>query len=287
MRQLALLLVTCSALTSAGRTQTPIEAAPYLGQTPPGSTPVIFAPGVISRGNIHSRLEISPDGREMYWNTVDMETFSAHILSVRNVGGKWSDPEPPAFALGGNTQAAVFSPDGRKLFFRLDTGDGWAKMYVERTATGWSAPRSDGTMLEASPSFTTAGRAYFSSMMETKVWNTGIFGARYTAEGYADIVPLDDAINVPQAIDYTPYVSPDESFLLFASNRPHLGDKEDIYIHVCFQNSDGSWSAPRRVSDIQARFPSLSPDGKYLFFCGDDGNIYWADIKLIDALKKG
>ncbi|MBA4377438.1 MAG: hypothetical protein C0395_02060 [Gemmatimonas sp.] len=287
MRPLALILLTCSVLTSAGLAQTPIEAIPYLGQTPPGNTPVIFAPGVISKGNIHSRLEISSDGREMYWNTVDMSTFSTQILSVCIVDGKWSSPEPPAFAQGGNSQAATFSPDGKKLFFRIDAGDGWVARYVERTAAGWSAPRSDGHMLKASSSFTTAGRVYFSSTMTTKVWNSGIFGARYAAEGYADIVPLDETINVPQAIDYTPYISPDESFLLFASNRPRLDDKEDLYVHVSFHQSDGSWSAPRRVCDIQARFPSLSPDGKYLFFCGDDGNIYWVDATLVDALKDG
>jgi len=287
MRQLALLFLACSVLATAGRSQTLIETAPYLGQTPPENIPVIFAPGVISKGNIHSRLEISPDGREMFWNTVDMETFSTQILSVSYVDGMWSDPGPPTFARGGNSQAAVFSPDGKRLFFRLETGDGWVARYVERTATGWSDPRSDGQMLKASSSFTTAGRVYFSSMMNTKVWNTGIFGARYSAEGYSDIVPLDDTINVAQAIDYTPYVSPDESFLLFASNRPHLSDKEDLYIHVSFRNSDGIWSAPQRICDIQARFPSLSPDGRYLFFCGDDGNIYWVDRKIIDALKRG
>ena len=31
-----------------------------------------------------------------------------------------------------------------------------------------------------------------------------------------------------------------------------------------------------------ARFPSISPDGKYLFFCGDDRNFYWVDIAAVD-----
>jgi hypothetical protein len=272
-------------MASIGRCQTKPEAKPYLGQNPPGSTPVIFAPGIISKGNIHSRLEISPDGREMFWNTVDMKTFSTQILSVKNVDGKWSDPQPPSFAMEGNTQATLFSPDGKKLFFNLNTGDGWVTKYVEKTEAGWSAPRNDGFLLNGSSSFTKSGRAYFSAGMKTKIWNTGIFEARYSADGYSDVKPLDETINVPKAIDYTPYVSPDESFLLFSSNRPLIGDKEDMYIQISFKKRDGTWSTPQKICQIQSRFPSISPDGKYLFFCGDDGNIYWVDKKIIEPFK--
>jgi hypothetical protein len=42
---------------------TPTEdSLPFLGQTPPGNTPVIFAEGVISKGNVHGQLVISPNG---------------------------------------------------------------------------------------------------------------------------------------------------------------------------------------------------------------------------------
>ncbi len=287
LRTTALLLLPLLVVASISHSQTAPEAGSYLGQNPPGTTPVIFAPGVISKGNIHSRLEISPDGQEMFWNTVDMKTFSTQILSVKNVSGKWSAPQPPPFAKDGNTQAAVFSPDGKKLFFSVNTGDSWAKKYVEKTEAGWSATRADGFLPNGSSSFTRSGRAYFSGVMKTKIWNTGIFGARYAADGFADVTPLGEAINRPNAIDYTPYVSPDESFLLFSSNRPLNGDKEDMFIHISVRRSDGTWSAPQRVSQIQGRFPSLSPDGKHLFFCGDDGNIYWADKKILDPFRTG
>jgi len=275
----------CSLGVSTGQAQTRPDSDAYLGQKPPGNTPVVFAPGTISRGNIHSRLEISSDGREMFWNTVDMKTFSTRILSVRKVDGKWSEPQAPSFAQDGDTQGAVFSPDGKRLYFRRNTGTGWVAQHVERTASGWSAPRANGFAPSGSSSFTRSGRVYYSAGMTTKVWNTGIFGARYSAGGLSDAKPLDEIINVPNAIDYTPYVSPDETFLLFSSNRPLIGNKEDLFIHVTFRKSDGTWSTPQRVSDIPARFPSLSPDGRYLFFCGDDGNFYWVGRTLIDRLK--
>lgn len=256
-------------------------AQPYLGQPAPGTTPRIFAPGVISKGNIHSRLVITADGREMFWNTVDMKTFSAQILSVRDLGGTWSDPQPPPFARDARTQSPMLSPDAARLYFEVDPGNGWKTRYVEKSATGWSAPRDDGFLLNCTSSFTRSGRVYYSSRMTTKTWSSGIFMARYSSAGYSDGSPLSEVINVPTGIDYTPFVSPDESFLLFSSNRPVTGDKEDMHIYVSFRAANGTWSTPRRVSDIQGRFPSISPDGKYLFFCGDDGNIYWADANVI------
>ena len=260
-------------------------AAPYLGQPAPGKVPRIFAPGVISKGNIHSRLVVSPDGREMYWNTVEMKTFSTQVWSVEIVGGKWSDPHPASFAMAGKTQLPVFSPDGKKLFFSIDTGSGWVTQYVVRTDSGWSTPRTGGFLPNGSASFTRSGRAYFSAPMASGAWNTGLFTARYADDGYTDIVPLDETINIPGSITYTPFVTPDDRVLLFSSNRPLVGDKEDMHIHMSIRTGEGRWSVPRRISDIQARFPSISPDGKYLFFCGDDGNIYWVDADIIDQVR--
>ncbi len=88
----------------------------------------------------------------------------------------------------------------------------------------------------------------------------------------------------PGTIDYTPFVSSDESFLLFSSNRPRIGDKEDMHLYVSFRTGR-TWSTPARLFEIQGRFPSISPDGKYLFFCGDDGNVYWVDAGVVEALR--
>jgi hypothetical protein len=273
-------------VAAASRAQEAPDPLAYLGQPPPGHVPRVFAPGVVSRGNIHSRLTISPDGREILWNTVDMATFSTRILSVREAGGRWTPATPPSFAAEGDTKDPVFSADGTRLYYMARVGDRWVTRYVVPAAGGWSAPRESAAAFDVSSSFTRSGRVYFSSPMKTKVWETGIFSGRYREAGLSDVAPLDAAINVPGGIDYTPYVAPDESFLLFTSNRPLVGEKEDMHIHVAFRARDGAWSTPRRVSDIAGRFPSMSPDGRYLFFCGDDGNIYWVDARVLELLRR-
>ena len=63
-----------------------------------------------------------------------------------------------------------------------------------------------------------------------------------------------------------------------------------MFLYISFRNADGTWSTPQKMNEKMnfsgnARFPSISPDGKYLFFCGDDGNIYWIDIKVIEKFR--
>ena len=41
---------------------------PYLGQVPPGATPKLFAPGIISTCTQHSSVYFSRDGKEVYFS---------------------------------------------------------------------------------------------------------------------------------------------------------------------------------------------------------------------------
>jgi dipeptidyl aminopeptidase/acylaminoacyl peptidase len=263
----------------------------YLGQAPPGETPVVFAPGVVSDGHIHSRLAISPDGNQMCWTSVPTLTGQGvpRIVCVARENGTWTKPQTPPFAAEGMTANPLFSPDGAKLFFDFAESreKGWRTRYVEKTGSGWSTPRSDGVLLRTSSSFTKSGKVYYSDRLSGKPWDTGIYSARHSAAGYSDAQALDAAFNSPY-IDYTPYISPDEAYLMFSSSRPSADER--MFLHISFRNSDGTWSPPRKLGGPMgfagaARFPSISPDGKYLFFCGDDGNFYWADIKVIEKLK--
>ena len=92
--------------------------------------------------------------------------------------------------------------------------------------------------------------------------------------------------------DYSPFIAPDESYLIFASDYRQGGYGEtDLYI--CYKNIDGSWTEPINVgADInsteQEFCPMVTLDEKYFFFISSrNGNYqaYWVDAKIIEKLK--
>jgi hypothetical protein len=259
----------------------------YLGQTPPGESAVMFSEGFISKGNVHRWLAISPIGDELFWTTVSDQNV-AQIMHTVKRDGNWCEPEIPSFASHGMTNSPLFSPYENKLFFKyMGDNNQWEVRYVEKTDTGWSVPRNDGFLINPTSSFTESNKVYYTDTMAGKPWDRGIYCAQYSDTGYVNIQPLDATINSPY-IDYTPFISPDESYLLFSSSRP--SSNEDMYLFISFRKGDGTWSTPEKIHNAinfsgNARFPSISPDGKYLFFCSDDGNIYWVDIHALNKLN--
>lgn len=57
---------------------------------------------------------------------------------------------------------------------------------------------------------------------------------------------------------------------------------------VSFHQTDGSWGVPINLGESintldQERFPSVSPDGRYLFFARHADNETYSDIYWVDA----
>jgi len=92
----------------------------YLGQTTPGLTPQVFAPGIVS---IPSAMDFagtfSPDGTEFYF-TRRMDGSQNVIYETHLVNGDWTDPAPAAFAAGYTAFEPHVTADSNTLYF------GWA-----------------------------------------------------------------------------------------------------------------------------------------------------------------
>lgn len=94
--------------------------------------------------------------------------------------------------------------------------------------------------------------------------------------------------------DHSPFIAPDESYLIWSSFRGGYG-LSDLFIS--HRRSDGRWSEPRNLgprinSEAKDEYPYVSPDGRFLFFNSNristlnttrvpdgPGNIYWVEAR--------
>ena len=250
--------------------------------------PEVFAPGVVSGPAHDSAAAFSPDGREVYF-TRSSSSVSTLLVSHRLARG-WSEPEIAPFSGEWLDMEPAFSPDGRFLVYASNRpdedggapidgffngvarpGKGARLWRVDRGPTGWSRPRllppaiNDGHAIYA-PSITADGSLYF--MKPGADGRFQIFRAQAVATGFE---PARRAtFNEAGAASVDPAVAPDESFVVFSSNRPPA---HGMNLFVALRQGDG-WRCAIRLdepvsgsgSDAEAR---LSPDSKTLYFASD------------------
>jgi len=278
----------------------PVLKGDYLGQPLPGDTPVVFARGIVSMDDReHWAPRFSPDGNEVFWWSIRQENADKWVdfhKTMRRVGGQWTAPEKSPF-----DGAPIYSCDGKRLYFGSKK-EGDDLTFVEKQGIGWSTPKSVGLVTRFPevrfayfPSITRNGTLYFMGYLEGARVNLGIYRAELIKGEYAKPELLPAAINTPgdSMLNWTPYVAPDESYLIFCSRRMTPADDfGDLY--VCFRQPDGTWTErislgePINSKELE-RFPCVSPDGKYLFFTrdtpGHDEDVYWVSSAIIDRLK--
>lgn len=282
--------------------------AVYFGEKAPGMTPTIFAKGIISTDSIeHSSPAFSPDGKLILWTRI-YPGRPAFLVEMKRQGGRWTNPAAPSFANSSfDDFYPSFSVDGKKLFFssRRPLPHGYPKNQdmwiweVDRHNNGWGTPRPlDSTIMqgfEYAHSVSKKGTIFFSSR-RPGTRDFDIFFAGLKNKKFLQPEILGDSINTVGYED-GPFISPDESYLIFESQRP-----ESIYgsidLYICFKQKDGSWTKPKNMgprinTKYSERFATVSPDGKYLFFGSNRRqladnlyfDIYWIDARIIEQLK--
>jgi hypothetical protein len=278
----------------------------YLGQKPPGMKAEVFAPGIVSTNLYeHSAPAFSPDGKLVLW-TVVAPTFHSYLLEMKYENGQWSKPAKPSFCdTTVDDYYPSFSPDGKKLYFssRRKLPKGYPEgntiriWEIERTESGWGTPLLFDTTIargeDYAHSIAANGNFYFSSSLGGGA-NFGIRKSERVNGKYAAPVLLPFNIN-SVGYDDGPFIAPDESFLIFESDRPEAF----VGLYISFKQEGGSWGIPVNMgpeinSGEGERFGRVSPDGKYFFFGsardtsgGKIGaDIYWIDARIIDELRK-
>ncbi len=281
--------------------QFPVLKGDYMGQKPPGDTPELFAPGIVSSiWGLHSTAAFSPDGNIVMWAPmieIPGQIYSTGgILMSERKKGRWTIPHFTPFTGDEEGDVPFFAPGGRRVYFMSMMplpGDPQSRKeriwYVDRTAEGWSAPKPVDPSVNDYPhhwqiSVDADHTIYFSSSIPEGHGEGDIYFSKLKDGKWQKPVNLGPPVNTDKG-EGMPFIAPDGSYLLFSRQY-------DLYIS--YRKDDSGWNEPVNLGkpinspsiDI---CPMVSPDGKYMFFLsqrGGENHIWWVDAGFIKKLKK-
>jgi Tol biopolymer transport system component len=243
--------------------------------------PKLFAPGIVSTEFTETSATFTPDGKTVYFTRSDLAGDHT-ILTSTFRSGKWGTPDIASFSGVWRDAEPHICPDGSKLYFTSNRppAPGAAALttprgspgsniwYVEKKGNGWGEPvHIDGPINAVpsvfSPSVARNGTIYFSGNLPEGGPRNQIYRS----------VPVNGVYGKPELLSFSdqqwnhldPSISPDESFMIFGSNRSGNFD-----LFICFQIG-GKWGEPIKFGPeintaIGSNAPSLGPDGKTLYF---------------------
>jgi len=253
----------------------------------------IFEEGVISTGDYETHPAFSPSGDTIYFlkGLPDAGFFSICISYKKK--GKWTTPMVAPFS-GRYTDADPFvTKDGSTLYFvsnrpvhegELAKPD-WDIWKIAITTSGWGEPvHLDSTINSSNseyfPTLSDNGNLYFGSGRKGGKGRADIYVSKWIDGKYSAPENLGDSINTADN-EYEPYISPDESYLIFMATYPNGLGNADFYIS---RRMNGKWSAAQKLpepinSSATEWGGKVTRDGKYFFF-GSSRN------KIVDTLPQ-
>ncbi len=271
----------------------------YLGQEPPGMKPKVFALNFISTETGQLNAVFTPDGKEFHYS--ERKGMKPTLMKyTKCVDGEWTKPEIFPYSGKYDDVDQWIYPDGNKMIFcsnrphineqKIDH-DFWIS---EKINGEWTKPILFDTIVSTEmedyyPTFTKEKTLYFSSQREGRGTNN-IYCARFSNGKYSKPEKMGEEINT-ELREFDPFISPDEDYIIFASEREGGYGFSDLYIS--FKKNDDSWTnavnmGPEINTQGMEFTPMVTPDGKYLFFTRGDGidsDIYWVDAKVIENIK--
>ena len=261
----------------------------YFGQNPPGMTAEIFAPGIVSvNGRYEFGVSFSPDLEEIYF-TAKRKGESASVYFSKLIDKKWTNPKKANLTKGKkrSEMEAFVNLSGKKIYFTAYDSRDVKIWYATRSGNWWSnaikldSPINDDMVFYSNEAKNgdlfyknvSKGKMYFAPNKNGKFPEIFEVGIEYGSHGF---------------------IAPSQDFILIDARKDNDKTK-DKDIHVCFKKKDGTWTKPINLgSAVNSNFnetcPSITPDGKYLFFSRRDeegglGNIYWVSAEVLNKLK--
>lgn len=270
---------------------------PYLGQTKPDTVPLIFAKNFVSNEIMVHSPTFSSDGNEIYYTAESSKYNGGTIFVSKQINGVWTQPKPEDIDGDYREIDPFILPDDSTMFYCTNrplveggpattNSDMWM---VKRSKNKWGKPIHLGDAINNSdnddwfPTLSNNGTLFYSTGPNR---SSNIVYSKLENGRYQKPIELGDKVN-SQNRDYDPMIAPDESFVIFSSNR--LGGFGSVDLYISFKDNTGNWTKAKNLGGLintkGVEFaPRLSNDSKYLFF-NRGGDIYWVSSKNIQQLR--
>lgn len=257
----------------------------FFNQPVPGTTAVVFAPGIVSDELGNRDMAIAPDASEFFYTIQYRGGQFSVIMQVQKINGKWSKPEVANFCGHYNDLEPAYSPDGNKLYFASNrpipgsNGKDYNIWYVSKQNGNWIDPTPLQSAVNTSadefyPSLTKTGNLYFTRAMKGK--GEDIVLCKWVNEQYEEAVSLPGVINTA-GDEFNAFVDADEQYIIYSGyKRKGAYGIGDLYISK--KNEQGEWGESSNLGNsINATgltyCPYVSPDKKYFFFSSSRNSI--------------
>ncbi len=268
---------------------------PYAGQSLPDTIATVFARGFISTEDFVHTLAFNPEQTEIYYTLESGLMHGGTIMVTRLIDGKWTQPKPSDISGNYREIDPYITTDGTKLFYSSNRPvngvedpaniDLWM---IDIEGESWGEPVHLGDevnteYLDWFPTVSDYGNLFFSTGPNR---SSNIVKSQILDGKFQKGVSLGDSVNSTFR-DYDPLIAPDESFMIFSSNRE--GGYGSVDLYISYRKGNGDWTKAvnmgETVNSPRAEFASkLSFDGSYLFF-NRGGEIFWIDASIIEKLN--
>jgi hypothetical protein len=264
----------------------------FFNETFPTTTVDRFAPDIFTE-ELHSPPVFSPDGNEVYWNL--MSTDQTHILHMKIENGVWSEPAVASFCIGDYSDSPFITSDEGKLFFlTMDRPAYEERICVAEKQNGkWGNLRILGDEVNGfHPHWQTSAadnqNLYFGGRSAANDLGD-IYFSEYVNGNYTTAVKLGSGINTATGHEGSPFIAPDESYLIF--DRV-IGGTTQSDLFISFKQVDGTWSEAVRMSLLNTggheAYAYVSSDGRFIMFLSSRSGWlfpYWVDASIIDHYR--
>ncbi len=264
----------------------------------PNKTPLQFMKFLTPPDKLIHKGVVNPEFTEYYYTISDKQFKQFDVYVIKKKENVWSKPEKAFFNSKFSDHGMSFSPDGKSIYFSSTRpvrtegiSETWHIWKCDNINGKWNEPKfvdipNLRNKLLSHPIITKSGKLYFhSSNLDYSEMN--IYQTYNVNGGFAPATKTSISGNEQFNQICTPYVSPKEEYILFAS----IGKQLELLI--AYNDGNDNWINSRKLSDIinhngQGN-PSVTADDKFLFYTtgnsdGTEWKVNWVNIE--NEIKK-